>query len=107
MLSTTEIAEELERVSYKPGWSFEAYEDRWEGPHILIVVKAVSAYRPVETLDLGIRSALPPFAHPSDLHDWLMWRIGRIEMHELREFYRVDGRLVDDPHASEEDDRGH
>jgi hypothetical protein len=28
-----------------------------------------------------------------------MWRLGRIELHEMREFFQVDGTPVSDPHA--------
>jgi hypothetical protein len=101
MLSRAEIADQLERVSYKPGWSFEIYEHRWEGPHIFIVAPTSNAYRPSETIELGIRSPLPPFADADALHAWLMWRLGRIESHELREFYRVDGQPIADPHEAE------
>lgn len=104
MLSMVEVAAELELVTYKAGWSFGLYEDRWEGPHILIVVPTPNAYRPTETIELGVRSPLPPFADADALHSWLMWRLGRIESHELREFYRVDGKIVDDPHAPAEGD---
>jgi hypothetical protein len=62
------------------------------------VAPTPNAYKPSETIELGIRSPLPPFADTDALHAWLMWRLARIEMHELREFYRVDGVPVDDPH---------
>jgi hypothetical protein len=30
---------------------------------------------------------------------WMAWRLGRIESHEMREFFKVDGRPVFDPHV--------
>jgi hypothetical protein len=55
MLSIQQVQAHLARVSYKPGWSFEAYQGAWEGHHIVI------------------NTQVPDF--------------------------RVDGKIVDDPHA--------
>jgi hypothetical protein len=95
-----EVAAEVARVTYKPGWSFHVYMDDWEGPHILIVAPTPNAYCPTETIDLGIRSAMPPFFSADAVHVWLMWRLDRIETHELREFYRVDDVAIADPHRN-------
>ena len=100
MLSLAELRAEAGRVTYKPGWSFEVYEDPWEGPTVHIVARGLpNGYRPAEPLDLGVRSAIPPIPDTDYFHEWMKWRLRRIETHELREFYRVDGALVDDPHA--------
>lgn len=99
MLTTAEIQTELDRVTYKPGWSFRVYDGRWEGQHIAITVCLPNSYRADEPLVLDVHSPMPPLRDTSHLHEWLMWRLGRIEIHELREFYRVDGVCVNDPHA--------
>jgi hypothetical protein len=49
-------------------------------------------------MDLGIDSPIPPMADTDALHRWLIWRLGRVESHESREFYRVDGFPLFDPH---------
>jgi hypothetical protein len=36
VLTVEGIRAHLERLSYKDGWSFDVYEGRWEGPHIVI-----------------------------------------------------------------------
>lgn len=82
-----------------PGWSLEFYEDPWEGPHVHIVATLPDAYRPGETIDIGVRSAIPPLRDASSLHYWLTWRLTRIFSHEVREFLKVDGKAVFDPHA--------
>jgi hypothetical protein len=33
VLTTAEVAAHLERLSYRPGWSFAVYDGRWEGQH--------------------------------------------------------------------------
>jgi hypothetical protein len=99
MLSTAEIKAELERVTYKPGWVFTCYDGRWEGQHLAITAELPDATRPGESVTLDIHSSLPPIPDAAYLHAWLAWRLGRIENHEMREFFRVDGRAVFDPHA--------
>lgn len=99
MLTDTEIQAELDRVTYRQGWTFSVYEDDWEGSHLLITAPVPNAYQPDETITLGIRCPLPPMPDASYLHCWLAWRLGRIESHEMREMLRIDGVAVFDPHA--------
>lgn len=98
-LTVPELQAALDRVTYRPGWTFTAYEHPFEGPHLLIVAPVPNAYRPEETVDLGIRSPLPPMWTEHGLIVWLAWRLGRVESHEMREWLRVDGRAPFDPHA--------
>ena len=98
-LTTAEIQAELERVTYKPGWSFTCYDGRWEGQHLVITVDVLDAGRPGQSVTLDVHSSLPPIPDVAYLHTWLAWRLGRIENHEMREFLRVDGHAVFDPHA--------
>lgn len=99
MLTLPDIQGALDRITYRPDWTFTAYEDQWEGPHLLIVAPVPNSYRPTETVDLGIRSPLPPMPDTEALHRWLAWRLGRVENHEMREWFKVDGRPLFDPHA--------
>jgi hypothetical protein len=99
MLTTAEIQAELARVTYKPGWSFTAYDGDHEGQHLAITCALPDAYQPGETTTLDVHSALPPIPDVDYLHAWLMHRLGRIESHELREWFKVDAVPVSDPHA--------
>jgi hypothetical protein len=36
VLTVEGIRAHLERLSYKDGWTFDVYEGRWEGQHIVI-----------------------------------------------------------------------
>jgi hypothetical protein len=99
MLTTDEIRTQLGRVTYRDGWTFTLYEDEWEGPHLFIVAPVPNAYDPGQTIDLGVRSPLPPMPDADYLHRWLAWRLGRIESHEMREMLRVDRVALFDPHA--------
>lgn len=98
MLSTKEIQKHLERITYKPGWRFKAYDGRWEGQHLVITTVVPDAYHPGKDTTLDVHSMLPPMRDIDQLNEWLMWRLARIEVHEMREFFRVDGQVVNDPH---------
>lgn len=99
MLTTEQIREHLTHLSYKPGWSFEVYDGRWEGQHIAIRGEVEDSYRPGEKTVLDVHSMLPPMTGTGALEAWLIWRLCRLEVHEAREFFKRDGRVLFDPHA--------
>ena len=94
-----EIQDHLDRITYKPGWSFLAYEGRWEGHHIAITTCVPDAFNPGKNVTLDVHSMLPPMESTDDLDRWLMWRLARIEVHEMREWYKRDGWVIDSPHV--------
>jgi hypothetical protein len=99
MLTTAEIQAELERVTFMPGWTITAYQGRWEGQHLQITTQVPDAYDPASTVTLDVHTFLPPIPDAEYLHDWITWRLARLAVHEVREFYRVDGKPAHDPHA--------
>lgn len=100
MLTIGELRAELERVTYKPGWRFTLYQHRGgEGVWLSIMAELGDAYHPHRTTVINVRSAVPPIPDRSYFHAWLNWRLGRIEQHELCEWYRVDGTPLHNPHA--------
>jgi hypothetical protein len=103
MLTISEMAALLRRVDYRDGWRFEIYEGRHEGPHLRISTEVPDAYSPGETVPLDIHSFLPPLRDEAAFMDWLLWRLKRIEVHECREFLRLDGKAYSDPHGPEAD----
>lgn len=99
MLTLPEVQAELGRVSYRPGWTVTAWQHRFEGVWVTIAARVEDSYHPGEHVDLGIHSPLPPMRDAGAVHDWLAWRLGIIELHEMREWLRVDGVPVFDPHV--------
>lgn len=99
MMTTSEIQDHLSRITYKPGWELKIYDGRWEGQHLVITTVVPDSYHPGETVTLDVHSMLPPMRDGNALDEWLAWRLGRIEVHEMREFLRRDGRPIYDPHA--------
>lgn len=98
MLSTDQINAELARITYKPGFTFRAYDDPWEGQKVRIEAVVLDAYNPTETVTLSIDSFVSPMQDEWEVRRWLMWRIMRIECHEAREFFRLDDQILWNPH---------
>lgn len=106
MLTIDQIKEHLRLITYRPGWTIEAYQGSWEGIHIRIVApKVEDSYNPGEFVDLGITSHLPPMQNFHQLETWLAWRLNRIETHEMREWLKFGGVPIFNPHSdgAEED----
>lgn len=98
-LTTAQLQDTLDRITYKPGWEFAIYDGRHEGQHVVIVTVVPDAYNPDKTVTLDVHSMLPPMFTEHQFFEWVAWRLRRIEIHEAREFLCVDGRVYDDPHA--------
>jgi len=98
-LSTADLQTILDRVTYKPGWLFRIYDGRWEGQHLVITTVVPDAMHPGQTTTLDVHSSLPPMRDESQFLEWIAWRLGRIENHEMREFLQLDGESLFNPHA--------
>lgn len=95
------VADEIARFTYRPGWTLTTYHDIWLGPMLLITATVPDGYNPGSTIDLGIKSRIPPHVlrdPQANAGEWLLWRLIEVEVHEAREMLRRDGRLVADPH---------
>jgi hypothetical protein len=103
VLTVEGIRAHLERLSYKDGWSFDVYEGRWEGPHIVIRTEVQDALLRGRRTVLDVHSFLPPMRDTLALEEWLADRLKRLEIHEMREFFKRDGRVIFDPHAPDAD----
>jgi hypothetical protein len=103
VLTVEGIRAHLERLSYKDGWTFDVYEGRWEGQHLVIRTEIEDAALRGRKVVLDVHSMLPPMRDTIALEEWLAWRLGRLEVHEMREFLRRDGRVIFDPHGADAD----
>ncbi len=97
-LSAEQLSAELAQFSYRPGWSMQIFVDPWEGPCLYVVADVVDGYHPKETVELRIRSAVPPIPSYDYFAIWLQWRLAQIESHECREYLHRGGKPVFDPH---------
>lgn len=102
-LTTAEIQKHVARITYKPGWTFEVYDGHWEGQHLVIRTEVADTYNPGITTILDVHTKIPPLEDEDQLEKFLAWRLGRLEMHEMREFLKRDGKIIFDPHAENAD----
>jgi len=100
-LTAAQIARDIKRVTYKPGWTFEVGQHPIEGPTLSIAFAVPNSYRQGEQQVQRVNSPIPPLYSREHVYAWLMWRISIVEMHELAEFFKVDGQMVYDPHSEE------
>jgi hypothetical protein len=104
MLDIETLRQLLRRWSYMDGWLFTLYQHDHEGIWIAITVELPDSRRPGERIVNCVRSPVPPIPTAEYFYQWLVWRLERIDSHEIREFARVDGRLIMDPHAPDAND---
>lgn len=99
MLTLTELANVLDTVTYRPGWTLQVRElDSVQGPFLTIQATVPNAYQPDKTVDLRIHSPIPPMPDPAAFLAWLAWRLSRVELHECLEWFQVAGKSWRDPH---------
>lgn len=92
-----DVNEVIAELSYKPGWTFRE-ERGWL--HITAEVIHSETFQPVT---FNIQRIIPRIAMVShgDFLSWWEDILLEAEFHELREFARYKGELIDNPHISE------
>lgn len=99
MLTIDALRSALKRVTYRPGWRFILYQSEHEGIWMSVKAEVPDAANPSKTTVVNVRTAVPPIPHEAYFWTWLAYRLKRIESHESREYLKVDGKPLDDPHA--------
>lgn len=90
-----------ERVTYKPNWTLRVDEDAMSHPYLLINFTTQDAYgvcdQPVQ---IGRRLRIPDHVKLSEqfLENFLIISLDNMERHESREWFKIDGVMVRDPH---------
>lgn len=85
----------LQTFTYKPDWAFTIIE---EG--LLIRLIAVDTDNHRNRIPITFSIGIPSFVRPDFPWDrWLLDQIMEVEKHEAREFFKVNGVKVFDPHA--------
>jgi hypothetical protein len=102
MLTPDETRAHLARLTYREGWTWTLLEDEWEGPYVRFLIDVPDTHSD-QTITLGVDTYLSPNdrANTQALDLWFQWRICRLESHEAREFTKLDGKVLFDPHAAE------
>jgi hypothetical protein len=103
-LTFEELRAELAKYCYRDGWALTVFMDPWESSCLYVVADVPDAYNPGSTVELRIRSNIPPMPSREYFAVWLQWRLSMIESHEARELLRRrdTNRPVFDPHDAVE-----
>lgn len=98
----TELAELVEALEYRPGWTFElAHEDRGQGSEGLTLKIGALVPDTYHDRNIGIMHYMlvPPAAF--DKRSWQRWLLDQVllvERHEACEFFKVGGERPYAPH---------
>lgn len=100
----TWVWEQLDRCSYKPGWSLYAGLDGMvQKPYVMATFDAPDARGGNKSVNVGSRSNPPDDVVKSRSESgfmiWLHQFLLNMEQHELQEWLRRDGKLWNDPHV--------
>lgn len=99
MLTTSDLIHALDFVRYKPNFVLEIDEpDIVQGPYLHVYIIVPDANDTDVEAKLRIHSPIPPMPTVTAFHNWLLWRLKMIEIHECMEFFHVDGKPYLDPH---------
>lgn len=96
-LSGPALAAEVERMTFMPGWELSVFLDPFEGPVFRVVAKVPNSYSD-EPVTLQINSRIPWQTSIEDFRLWCLWRCDQIMRHETREWFKIDGKPLYDPH---------
>lgn len=104
MLTPATLAELVSRISYKPGWSFtldhQDYVLQCDTLTLIIRAQVRDSRNLEQTVEFVMKRTIPEYlTTPSMFLKWVAYTLREAEIHEMREFFRFDGDLVDDPHA--------
>src|SRR4051812_22267424 len=102
-LMPQEIARELEHMEYRfPGMNMALFQHPFEGFHnvcLAVEFSVPNSYKQGEQQKQCVNVPVPPIVSADHFHDWLLWRLQTIALHETCEMYWRDGKLMYDPHS--------
>lgn len=105
------------RLTYKPGFSFDyEYKIDFNQHFVTLTMKVVDSRDPkahmpdrwvplegrrLKLIPVTMTNRLPPWTSEKVADDYTRYLLRNLEMHELDEWFRKDGDLINDPHADE------
>lgn len=107
MAELYELEAFLKTITYKPGWRFSLIvPDLPKDPVLLeIVAKVPNAYDPKKLIEIVNKRYILYDLYPFDTYDWhdefadFIYRVVvDLEVHEVKEFFKVAGKHHRDPH---------
>lgn len=96
----SDLRDWIDGLKYKPGWKFSYDEGPGDWP-VLRITAAVLHSETLEPVTFDIARFIPEFAVDDAglFVKWVKTVLAEAEIHEMREFLRFYGHLVDSPHA--------
>lgn len=93
------LAAVLERLHYKPGWKFSIMRNTESGFMTLVVQAAVeNVEAPHEKVQINMTETVHPEMTDDEFINTVCSAICKMEMHEVDEYFKVDGRHYREPH---------
>lgn len=97
-LTIQQMQDELDKITYRKGWKFSVRQGAFEGAILEVVAWLDDSVNVGKKMKFHPPIPIPPCRSIEDFHLWLIYRLIRIESHEAREFFKVDGVPVFYPH---------
>lgn len=94
-----EVWEILQKISYKPGWSFDFEESSFRTITVAATVKNSRDNPLWEELTMRMSVPFDPRMTKKEFLFQVMRIVAEIELHEVQEFFRYDGKVIFDPHT--------
>jgi hypothetical protein len=103
-LTPQQINHELERMKYRhPAVVMAPFIHPFEGfQNVCLAIEFTvpNAYKQGEQQKQCVNVPVPPIVSAEHFHDWLLWRMQTIVLHETCEMYWLDGKApMYDPHS--------
>lgn len=95
----------VERCEYKPGWEIHISDGdlfNLGEPILKIKFKTADSRFPDRIISVGMSHTVPEHVTMSlnkkrFIH-WVLDMVMKVEIHEIKEWFKVDGEIFDDPH---------
>lgn len=101
-LNFEQVKAVIDRASYRPGWTFTLHGALPvpSAPFMTVDGPIIDAEDFTKETRVGWRVAVPmDFQSEKEVMEWLAYCVQRVEIHESREFLKLDGQTWDSPHA--------
>jgi len=93
------IGELLAQAHYKPDWTFTLDTDTYVAPAVVIRFLAKDTRNPGQIMAESVHLIIDVPTDAAIFSRWLLAAIAFAEVHEAAENFKMNGKLVADPHA--------
>ena len=102
VLTRDEIRDIVASISYKPGFKIELTKIDAHSCEFDVQMQVKDTYKPGNTIVHSTHCfSLGYFGRKEHLIEFIRHAITTLELHERDEWFKVDGKLLNDPHKKE------